>query len=69
MYPGPALQNARSGHGCTEIMVKGQSYIMVAGGHGAETSTEMLLKKGVMQQWTKGEQNSNTVFWTARYNL
>ena len=59
VYEGPVMHNARSGHGCTEIMVKGQAYVMVVGGYDAEKSTEML-KKGVMTKWTKGEQKSNT---------
>jgi len=52
--PGPALQIGRYDHGCQEIMVQGQPYIMVGGGWGpgATTSTEML-KKDIGQSWTK----------------
>ena len=59
--PGPALHRGRREHGCQEIMVQGQPYIVVGG-----YKTEML-KKEMGQSWTEGKQKLNTRFFQVKY--
>ena len=58
--PGPALHRSRRDHGCSEIMVQGQPYIIVGGGY----KTEML-KKEMGQSWTEGKQKLKTRFFSS----
>ena len=59
--PGPALHSSRKDHGCSEIMVQGQPYIIVGG-----YKTEML-KKEMGQSWIEGKQKLNTRFFQVKY--
>merc|ERR1711862_443317 len=51
---GPSLLKARGHMGCNEIIVNGESYIIVAGGTGASASTEYLSKSSTGNKWKTG---------------
>ena len=54
---GPTLLTARRFHACNEIIVNGESFIIVAGGSGsgAGTSTEYLSKSSTRNRWKAGK--------------
>ena len=52
---GPSLIRARYYHACNEIIVNGESFIIVAGGYGAFTSTEYLSKSSKGNRWKTGK--------------
>ena len=52
---GPNLQTARHWTGCHTLDVNGEDYIIVAGGSGAEKSTEVLSKANYESGWGKSK--------------
>ena len=52
---GPSLLKARNYHACNEMIINGESFIIVAGGSGAETSTEYLSKSSTGNKWKAGK--------------
>ena len=52
--PGPSLINGRRYLGCQEMIVNGESFIVVAGGSGAKNLTEFLPKSNLKGGWEKG---------------
>ena len=62
--PGPPMQNGRSFHGCQEIKIQGNSYIIVGGGwNGAKMkSTEKLDKSHADHGWTLSKHNPKIFF-------
>ena len=54
---GPQLMKARYYFSCEEMIVNGETFIVVVGGHGdsPERSTEMLPKSKVVNGWKKGK--------------
>ena len=55
---GPELLDIRYGHACGEMVLNGESYIMVIGGYGQyhalQKSTEILSKSNLGNGWKKG---------------
>ena len=63
---GPSLNNARTSFACEELKVEGKSYIVVSGGWGALSSTEVLDKDNIDQGWQKG---TRTNIFPVRYEV
>ena len=58
---GPSLQKSRYYPACHEMVIGGESYIIVVGGHGSspEYSTEVLSKSAFKNGWKYGKNSKN----------
>ena len=50
---GPSLKKGRAGHGCAKMTLNGRTILVVAGGHGALDSVE-ILDPSENNVWTQG---------------